>query len=62
MTRGQRVELTGMMAEVVELTEDGRPAEVVFRFDVPLEDPSLLWLCFRAGRFEPWTPPAIGQA
>ena len=62
MAKGQRVELTGMMAEVVELTDDGRPAEVVFRFDVPLEDRSLLWLCFRAGHFEPWTPTEIGQS
>ena len=38
---GQKVQLTGMTAEVTELTPDNRPAEVAFRFDVPLEDPSL---------------------
>jgi hypothetical protein len=62
MAEGQRVDLTGMSAEVVAMTEDGRPAEVVFRFDVPLEDPSLRWLYFQRGRFEPWTPLAAGQS
>ena len=38
MSRGERVELTGMTAEVVELTDDGRPAEVAFRLKEPLED------------------------
>ncbi len=36
-----------MTAGVVALTGDGRPAEVVFRFEVPLEDPSLSWLGYR---------------
>ncbi len=54
MSRGERVELTGMTAEVVELTDDGRPAEVAFRFDVPLEDESLVWLRYRDRRFEPF--------
>jgi hypothetical protein len=55
------VELTGMTAEVTELTTDGRPAEVAFHFDVPLADDSLIWPCDRGGTFEPFTPPAIGQ-
>jgi hypothetical protein len=58
---GERVTLTGMTATVTALTTDGRPAEVTFQFDVPLEDPSLLWLCFRWGNFEPFTPPAMGR-
>jgi hypothetical protein len=41
---GYHVELTGMRAEVVALTEDGRPATARFRFDVPLDDESLVWL------------------
>jgi hypothetical protein len=61
MSVGQRVPLTGMSAEVTELTDDGRPAEVRFRFDVPLEDPSLCWLCYRYDHFVPFTPPPIGQ-
>ncbi len=58
---GERVKLTGMTAEVTQLTDDGRPAEVRFRFDVPLEDPSLCWLCYRYDQFVPFTPPPIGQ-
>jgi hypothetical protein len=58
---GDRVKLTGMTVTINSLTADGRPDEATFRFDVPLESPSLLWLCFRAGSFEPFTPPAVGQ-
>ena len=50
-----------MTVTITSLTADGRPAEATFRFDVPLESPSLLWLCFRGGGFEPFTPPAVGQ-
>jgi hypothetical protein len=59
---GERVRLTEMTVTISSLTADGRPAEAMFRFDVPRESPSLLWLCFRAGGFEPFTPPAVGQA
>ena len=62
MARGQRVVLTGMAVEVVELTADGRPAEAIFRFNDPLDDPSLLWLCYRGGRFERFTPPGVGRS
>jgi hypothetical protein len=58
---GQRMELTGMSAEVTELTADGRPAEARFRFSVLLEDPSLLWICYRDHHFEPFKPPMVGQ-
>jgi hypothetical protein len=51
-----------MVAEVVGLTGDGRPAEVAFRFEVPLEDGSLRWLCYRDGRFVPFALPAVGQS
>jgi hypothetical protein len=50
-----------MTVTITELTADGRPAEATFRFDVPLESPSLVWLCFRGNRFERFTPPAVGQ-
>ncbi len=61
MVLGERVELTGMTAIVTELTEDGRPAEALFRFAVPLEDSSLRWIKWKDGRFEPFVPPAIGE-
>jgi hypothetical protein len=58
---GEQVKLTGMTVTISSLTADGRPAESMFRFDVPLESQSLLWLCFRGDGFEPFTPPAVGQ-
>lgn len=58
---GEKVQLTGMEVEVTGLTSDGRPAEAVFTFDVPLEDESLRWLRYRDGAFVPWTPPAVGE-
>ncbi len=58
---GQHVQLTGLDIEVTEITPDGRAAEAVFRFAVPLEDPSLRWLWWKDGEFIPFTPPAVGQ-
>jgi hypothetical protein len=58
---GERVLLTGMTVTITALTSDGRPAEAAFEFDVPLESPSLLWLCFRGDHFEPFTLPAVGR-
>jgi hypothetical protein len=58
---GERVELTGMTAEVTALTEDHRPAEVAFRFDVPLEDDSLCWLYWNGETYDWFTPPRVGE-
>ena len=61
MSVGERVALTGMTAEVLSLTDDKRPADVSFRFTVPLEDASLRWLQWKDGEFVPFTPPPVGQ-
>jgi hypothetical protein len=58
---GEQVRLTGMTVTISALTADVRPAEAMFSFDVPLESPSLVWLCFRGTGFEPFSPPAVGQ-
>ncbi len=60
MSLGEQVELTGMTAEVTAFTDDGRLAEVSFRFAVPLEDRSLRWLTWTNGDFVPFVPPAVG--
>jgi hypothetical protein len=62
MRPGQRIELTGMVVEVVTVKEDGRPWEVHFRFDVPLEHPSLRWLQWKGNVYAPFRPPVVGQA
>lgn len=62
MSLGQRVELTGMTATIMSLTPDGRPGEVSFRFDVPLEDPSLRWLYWKDGDFVAFSLPEVGES
>jgi hypothetical protein len=62
MSVGDRVELTGLTIAVTAVTADGRPAEAAFRFAVPLEDPSLRWLKWKAGKFVPFTPPEVGSS
>ncbi|NIA12875.1 MAG: hypothetical protein GWP08_02250, partial [Nitrospiraceae bacterium] len=44
MPVGTRVELSGVTVEVMTLTSGGWPLQVKYQFDVPLEDPSLVWL------------------
>ncbi len=58
---GDVVERGGLRAEIDEVTDDGRPARVTFRFQVPLEDPSLRWLVWREGRLQPFDLPAVGD-
>jgi hypothetical protein len=61
--RGDEVVLSDLCVRVLEVTEDGRPAEVDFDFGVPLEDPSLLWTRLQAGgALGPWSPPAVGES
>lgn len=61
MALGERVELTGMTATVLSLTEDDRPAEVEFRFDRPLEDESIRWLVWSPRGFEAFRLPLPGE-
>jgi hypothetical protein len=60
--QGEEIPLAGMTATVTEATSDGRPAEVLFHFDVPLEDPSLVWLCWGEEGYVPCAPPAVGTS
>ncbi|MBI4701936.1 MAG: hypothetical protein HY744_12430 [Deltaproteobacteria bacterium] len=46
---GERVTTRDYEATVEAVTADGRPAQVVFRFRTPLEDPSLRWLYLSDG-------------
>ena len=60
---GDRVQLEGAEIEVTDLMPDGRPAEIIARFDRPLEDPELCWLRWRErGRgYEAFQLPAVGE-
>jgi hypothetical protein len=59
---GSRVELARMVAEVSATTADGRPARVRFRFPVPLESSSLLFLYWKDDRYLPFEPPGLGSS
>ena len=41
---GEKFKVTGFTAEVTEVDKSGRPTEVIYTFDRPLDDPSLIWL------------------
>jgi hypothetical protein len=58
---GQHFELPGFSVVVESLDAQGDPRQVLYKFPVPLEDPSLRWMTWRDGVYVPWTPPAIGQ-
>ena len=61
---GHEVALAGTTVEVLAVADEGWPLEVAYRFDVPLEDPSLLWLKLdlEGVAYVPWRPPAVGES
>jgi hypothetical protein len=60
MQVGDRIAYGGTIVEVLDITDDGRPLEVSFRFDVSLEHPTLVWLQWNDGVYAPFDPPQIG--
>jgi hypothetical protein len=59
---GDTYPLTGFVARIAEITEDGRPVAVQFQFTVPLEDDSLRWVSWEGVGFEPFEPPRVGES
>jgi len=59
---GEVIALTDVTIEIVSQTPDGRPAAARFRFNRPLEDPSLLWWAWIENAFVPFTPPPAGRS
>lgn len=57
---GDVVALSDVRIEVVEVTADGRPKRVHFRFDRSLDDPSLIWMTWDGPGFVPVKPPPVG--
>ncbi len=64
MRVGERVELPRMTAEVAAVDAKGLPTQVLFTFDVPLEDASLRWVWFdwEGGCYWAFEVPAIGES
>ena len=58
--RGQLIHLGGVDVIIADVTADGRPAEIIARFDRALDDPSLHWEAWHKRGFAPWTPPPVG--
>ena len=60
---GDRVQLTGFTAEVIALTSDSRPKEIIYRFSVPLEEPSLRWLQWKDDEgYVSFDLPSVGES
>ena len=51
----------GIRIEILERTEDARPATVAFRFPSNLEDPRWRWIRWTRDGFIAFQPPPIGQ-
>ena len=62
LSQGDRIVLTGMTAEILEVGSNNIVTNVAFRFDKSLEDPSHHWLQWQDGHFMPFTPPQIGES
>ena len=62
LERNERIQLPDATIEVTELTPEGNPAEVRFRFTVPLSDASLAWFYWRRGEYAHFTLPEPGEA
>ncbi len=58
----QRFELSGFSVEVQRPNARGDPDEVLYKFAVPLEDPSLRWVHWKEGVYVLWLSPALGES
>jgi hypothetical protein len=60
LQRGEKVSLDEATFEVVELTPDGRPAEVRVRFERELSDPRLVFVRWGTHGYVPFRVPPPG--
>jgi hypothetical protein len=58
---GAVASLSDVAIEITEHTRDGRPAEALFRFRVPLEHPSLVWRKWGERTYVPFDVPKVGE-
>jgi hypothetical protein len=59
---GDEVVLPDLDVRVDEVSADGRPMRADFTFDVPLDDPSLLWMQWQGSTLAAYLPPAVGDS
>jgi hypothetical protein len=61
MHRGERIVLSDVTIEVSDSSPEGRPLEILVRFAVSLEDPSLEWLQWGTHGYVPFRLPPLGD-
>ena len=61
MKAGDKVELSQMQAEILQVTDDSHPLVVKFTFEEPLESSHYLWTYWRAGKWQTFPLPQVGQ-
>jgi hypothetical protein len=60
---GDSVQLQGTDFTVTDVTADGRPAEVLVKFDKSIDSPDLVWMRWNNhDGFAPFSAPAIGHS
>jgi hypothetical protein len=60
---GETLELTGVTYRFTDVSADGRPAEVLVRFDAPLDSQEFVWMRWAdKGGFEPFSLPEPGNS
>ena len=58
---GETVSMARYLVQIMEVTEDGRPLRVRFRFDANLEDPTFRWFVYEGLRLVEWQPLPVGE-
>lgn len=58
--KGDRVLLSRMTIEILEMSDDERPAAVSFTMDAPLESPTFRWIKWADGEFVDFKLPPLG--
>ncbi len=59
---GSKVRIQGMTAEIMEHNDKGLASAVAFHFDVPLDDPSLVWRYSGVDGVRPFSLPPMGES
>ncbi len=57
---GQEFNLPDLNVRIISVDKQHGPDEVIYRFSVPLEDPSLRWLRLEKSTYIPFVPPPVG--
>ena len=60
LSRGEKINLSGIQITVEEMTRDGRPSTVTFEFSESLESLNYQWLIWRKDGYVEWQAPNIG--